>query len=246
MSVTGQVILIAGASSASGVRAAETLMSAGARVIAVGSHRGRLDAAFDRLPQVKTFVCALESSQSVHELAESIRTTWGPIDGLIHLVGGWRGGGGMLEQTDEDWHVLDAGFTTLRNTTRAFYKDLVASPAGRLAIVSSTAVDAPTAANANYAAAKAAAEAWVVATADGFHRDQAANRTTPVPQRAAAVRFVVKALVDPEMRTASPEKNFIGFTDVDVLARAFADLWSTDAAGLNGARLRLAPEPKTS
>lgn len=246
MSVTDRVILIAGASSASGVKAAETLLEAGARVIAVGSHRGRLDAAYDRLPRVKTFVCALESSRSVSELAVSIRNVWGPIDGLIHLVGGWKGGGGILDQTDEDWQSLDSGFTTLRNTTRVFYKDLVASPAGRLAIVSSTAVDAPTAANANYAAAKAAAEAWVAATADGFLREQAANRTTPVPQRAAAVRFVVKALVDPAMRAASPEKNFISYTDVDVLAKSFLELWDRDAAGLNGARLRLSLESKTS
>ncbi len=246
MSVSDRVILIAGATSAAGVKVAETLLDAGARVIAVGSNRSRLDDAYDRLPRVKTFVCALESSRSVGELGVSIRNVWGPIDGLIHLVGGYRGGGGMLEQTDEDWQALESGFTTLRNTTRAFYNDLVASPAGRLAIVSSTSVDNPTAANANYAAAKAAAEAWVSATADGFLRDQAARRIDPVPQRAAAVRFVVKALVNDEMRRESPTKNFISHTDIEVLATSILDLWDRDAAGLNGARLRLFLESKTS
>ena len=39
-------------------------------------------------------------------------------------------------------------------------------------MVSSTAVTAPSAGVASYAAAKAAAEAWTMAVADGFRRDQ--------------------------------------------------------------------------
>ena len=43
-------------------------------------------------------------------------------------------------------------------------------------MVSSTAVDKPTAGGASYVAAKAAAEAWTLAVADGFRSGQAGRR----------------------------------------------------------------------
>ncbi|MGA7205636.1 MAG: SDR family NAD(P)-dependent oxidoreductase, partial [Specibacter sp.] len=115
---------------------------------------------------------------------------------------------------------------TLRNTSREFYPDLAASAVGRLAIVSSTSVTAPTPGNANYAAVKAAAETWVQAVAAGFAAEGGA----------AAVVLVVKALVDDAMRAAAPERSFPGFTDVADLGHTVVKLFSTPAATLNGSR----------
>ena len=95
------------------------------------------------------------------------------------------------------------------------------------------AVSAPTAGNANYVAAKAAAEAWMLALADSFRpADQGAST-------AAAVIFAVKAFVDDAMRAASPTRAFPGCTDVEQLADAVIDLFSTDPATLNGSRIVL-------
>ena len=69
---------------------------------------------------------------------------------------------------------------TVRNVSRAFYDDLRASAAGRLVMVSSSAVEAPTWANANYAAAKAAAEAWAQSAASGFAKGGGAAAVTLV------------------------------------------------------------------
>jgi 3-oxoacyl-[acyl-carrier protein] reductase len=162
---------------------------------------------------------------------------------VIHLVGGWRGAKGITDQSDEDWAFLERGaITTVRNVTREFYGDLAASGAGRFAMVSSTAVSSPTAAAASYAATKAAAEAWTLAVADGFRRDQSAGPAAPggpAGLRSAAVIFVVKALVDARMRVRSPERKFPGFTDVEDLAAAAAGLFTSPAAELNGRRLLL-------
>ena len=153
---------------------------------------------------------------------------------------------GITDQSDEDWEFLERGaITTLRNVTRVFYDDLAASDAGRFAMVSSTAAGKPTAGGASYAAAKAAAEAWTLAVADGFQpRPVAAARTDPVEQRSAAVVFVVKALVDAAMRAKSPERRFPGFTDVEDLAAAAVGLFTSPAAELNGRRMLLGPEPR--
>ncbi|MFJ3490786.1 SDR family NAD(P)-dependent oxidoreductase [Leifsonia aquatica] len=214
----GRLVLIAGATSTSGEAVARALVTAGATVLAVGTREEALDALAAAVPGVDTRVCDLADRDAVAELAMRIHLKFGAVDGLIHLVGGWRGGGGLTGQTDEDWDFLERAFRTLRNTTRVFSDDLVASPAGRLAIVSSTAVDSPSAGGANYAAAKAAADAWTRAVAQGF-RKEAPN--------AAAVVFVVKTLSGLE----------------EQLADEVVRLWQSAPADLNGTRIALAANP---
>nr|WP_223695286.1 SDR family NAD(P)-dependent oxidoreductase [Leifsonia poae] len=209
---------MAGATSASGEAVARALVAAGATVLAVGTRPQALDALAAAVPGVDTRVCDLADRSAVAELAMRIHLKFGDIDGLVHLVGGWRGGGGIAGQSDDDWAFLERSFATLRNTSRVFYDDLVASPAGRLAIVSSTAVDRPAAGGANYAAAKAAADAWTRAIAQGF------AKTAP---NAAAAIFVVTTLAGLE----------------DELARRIVDLWSVEPTTVNGVRQVLTAPP---
>jgi NADP-dependent 3-hydroxy acid dehydrogenase YdfG len=190
---------------------ARALVAAGATVLAVGTRSEALDALAAAVPGVDTRVCDLSDRSAVAELAMRIHLTFPCIDGLIHLVGGWRGGGGIAGQTDEDWEFLERSFETLRNSSRIFYDDLVASPAGRLAIVSSTAVDRPYAGGANYAAAKAAADAWTRAIAQGFAKQ--------APDAAAAI-FVVNSLAGLE----------------NELGDRIVDLWAQDPSTINGVR----------
>ncbi len=218
--MAGRTVLIAGATSAAGLAVASELSDAGARVIAVGSNPDRLRSLLDRVPDAVTHVCDLSDFAAVTKLAATVRAEaahhgHGGIDGLIHLVGGWRGGGGLAGQTDDDWAFLHAHIvSTLRNTTRAFNGDLLASPAGRLAIVSSVSVDRPTPGGANYAAAKSAAETWTRAVGYGY-----AKAESP----AAAVIFVVSALEGLEAE----------------LAKRVVGLWEADAASVNNTRIPL-------
>lgn len=207
-----RLILIAGASSDSGHAVATRLMDAGNRVIAVGSRLRRLS----DTPATARYECDLSSASAVDMLAERVREEHGRLDGLVHLVGGWRAG-----RADDDWSwLMSRVVETLRNTSRAFYDDLAASQAGRLVMVSSTTVEKPTWSNANYAAAKAAAEAWARAAASGFAKGGVA----------ASVILAVRSLGEAE-----------GDTSVDALADRIATLWDEPAADLNGARITLRP-----
>ncbi|MDR6989327.1 NADP-dependent 3-hydroxy acid dehydrogenase YdfG [Paenarthrobacter nitroguajacolicus] len=235
--MTTLTILVTGGSSASGIAAARALGAAGHRVFTVGSDEVRIQAAASEAGNgVTPLVCDLADLGSVRALAEGLHSRGvDGVDGVIHLVGGWRGAKGIEDQSDEDWDAMErSAVTTLRNVSRVFYSQLEASPNGRLAMVSSTAASAPTAAAASYAAAKAAAEAWTLAVADGFRRMQAEE------QHSAAAIFVVKALVDPAMRAAHPERRFPGYTDVEDLAAAVVRLFGEPAANLNGQRIVLA------
>ncbi|MDN3937058.1 SDR family NAD(P)-dependent oxidoreductase [Arthrobacter sp. YD4] len=234
-------VLVAGGSGASGIAVARALRGAGHAVFTVGSDAARIAAAAAAAGEsVVPLTCDLADPAAVAALRADLAGRGVRLDGVIHLVGGWRGAKGIADQPDEDWDFLERNaVTTLRNVSRAFYDDLTASGTGRLAMVSSTTAAAPTAGAASYAAAKAAAEAWTLAVADGFRREQSGHKEHPVEQHSAAAVFVVKALVDDAMRAAAPERKFPGYTNVADLAAAVVRLFDTPAGELNGRRLPL-------
>lgn len=203
---SGRLVLLAGATSASGLTLARALLSAGARVIATGRSAERLQPLADAGAQAE--IADATSLADMTALAARI----GPMDAVVPLVGGWRGGGGLAGQSDEDFAALMPALDAVRATSRAFDTALQASDAGRFAIVSSTAVARPLAGGANYAAVKAASEAWARGVAQGFAK---AARESGQPLRAASVVFRAKAL------------------DADALAARIVGLWDEDAADLN-------------
>lgn len=212
MSAAGRTVVLAGATSAAGQSIAVTLLEAGARVIATGRSTDRLEPL--RTLGAGTVVADATALTSMQELAERL----GSVDAVIPLVGGWRGGGGLAAQSDDDLAALLPALDAVRATSRAFDRALQSSDAGRFAIVSSTAVARPLAGGANYAAVKSASEAWARAVAHGYAKTA---RDAGTPLRAASVIFRVKAL------------------DPDSLARAVLALWDEDAAGLNDRILTL-------
>jgi NAD(P)-dependent dehydrogenase (short-subunit alcohol dehydrogenase family) len=154
----------------------------------------------------------------------------GRVDGLVHLVGGWRGGVHLAEADLADWDLLhDLLIRTVQHTSRAAYEPLRRSPGGRYVLISSIQATRPTADNSCYAAAKAAAEAWTLSLADAF-------KGSP----AAATIVVLKALLTPTMRQAKPDAKFTGYTGVDELADVVGGLWERSTDEVNGERVWLA------
>ena len=149
------------------------------------------------------------------------------VTGVVHLVGGWRGGTPLPEAPLADWDALhDLLVRTVQHTTRAFAPALkAAGERGRFVVIGAKAARAPTSTNAAYASAKAAAEAWTLAFADELSET-----------RGTANILVVNAIVTDEMRAADPAKAFRTFTDARHMADAIAFLVSESAAAMNGRR----------
>jgi 3-oxoacyl-[acyl-carrier protein] reductase len=204
----GRIIVVTGATGDSGKAVAAALEAAGDTVVAIGSSEDRLAA----VTASARFACDLTDVPAVAELATRVRDEVGPVDGLVHLVGGWRGG-----HAPEDWDWLEPRIlTTLRAATLAFHDDLSASPCGRLVVIGSASSAKPTWGGANYTTLKAAADAWVAGVASGWRKAGSG----------AAVTLVVRSIGE-------------GGTAVETIAQTIRPLWDLAAADLNGIRIDL-------
>ncbi|MCX5401594.1 SDR family NAD(P)-dependent oxidoreductase [Streptomyces sp. NBC_00102] len=241
----GAVIAVAGAAGPAGRATLLRLAEAGATVVGADAHPERLAEAVDAAryahggASVTGETVDLLDPAAAREWADKTETEFGRIDGLVHLVGGWRGSANFAETNLSDWDALERLLIrTVQSTSLAFQAGLERSDRGRYVLISASGATRPTAGNAAYAAAKAAAEAWTLALADAFRK--AGGEEGP---RTAAAILVVKALVHDAMRAERPTAKFAGFTDVKELAEAIAGVWERPAPDVNGKRLWLTPQP---
>jgi NAD(P)-dependent dehydrogenase (short-subunit alcohol dehydrogenase family) len=232
-SLADRVVAIAGVGGGLGPLVAGRLAAAGATVAGTDRNQDLLDS----LPAELGISAEHWDGRAVDLLDEDAARQWcaalverfGRVDGLVHLVGGWRGGQPLHEAPLADWDLLhDLLIRTVQHTTRAFHDQIAASEHGRFVLVSAKQAQAPSNGNAAYAAAKAAAEAWTLALADGFE-----------PGRATANIVVVDAILTPRMREENPGKDFPTFTPAEHVAEAIGFLCSDAAAEMNGQRLPL-------
>ena len=215
------MIVVAGAGGSLGPHVARRLDADGYELALVDNHPERLEG----LPGTHQKVDLLDE-----EATKAFAASLDGVTGVVHLVGGWKGGTPLPEAPLEDWALLhDLLVRTVQHTTRAFAPALkAAGEKGRFVLVSSKQAQAPTSTNAAYAAAKAAAEAWTLAYADEL-----------TETHGTANILVVNAIVTPEMRAANPDKAYRTFTDARHMADAIGLLVSDAAAAMNGQRLSL-------
>ncbi|MEU6083036.1 SDR family NAD(P)-dependent oxidoreductase [Streptomyces sp. NPDC047108] len=244
-SLDGSVIAVAGAAGPAGRAALMRLAEHGATVVACDADPARLVEAVDAAryahggATVTGETVDLLDADATRAWADRTEKEFGRIDGLVHLVGGWRGSKTFADAPLADWeHLHNLLIRTVQHTSLAFHDALGRSGRGRYVLISAAGASKPTAGNAAYAAAKAAAEAWTLALADAFKKEGGESG----PQAAAAI-LVVKALVHDAMRAERPNAKFAGFTDVSDLAEAIVGVWDRPAEEVNGHRLWLTPQP---
>jgi NAD(P)-dependent dehydrogenase (short-subunit alcohol dehydrogenase family) len=232
-SLQGRVFAVAGIGGGLGPVVAARLAAAGATVAGTDRSGERLAeiGAELGLPAERWDGRAADllDEDATRAWCEALIGRFGRVDGLLHLVGGWRGGPPLHEAPLADWDLLhDLLIRTVQHTSRAFHDSLSAAEHGRFVLVSARQAQAPSNGSASYAAAKAAAEAWTLALADGFAGGQA-----------TANIVVVEAILTAQMRAADPGGDFAGFTPAEHIAEAIAFLCSDAADETNGQRLPL-------
>jgi len=226
----GRVIAVAGGTGNVGPTVVRRLAAAGARTCVCGRDRGSLEELAGEIgSSIDTDVVDLRDAAATRRWADDLAARHGHVDGVVQLVGGWRGGTPIEEAPLEDWDVLSTLLVrTLQHATQAFAPHLIASGRGRFVVIGAGQASAPTHPNASYAAAKAAADAWTLALADRF---KGTGSTANI--------VVVGAILTPAMRAESPDKDFSTFSPAEEIAGAISYLCSDEAASMNGQRLTL-------
>ena len=231
----GRVIAIAGAGGGLGPVVAKRLADAGASLALADRDQELADSAAQDLDppddRVDPQAADLLDESQANDWAAATAKRFGQVDGLLHLVGGYRGGEPINTFDLADYDFLHGLLVrTVQLTSRAFHSSLTASQHGRFVLVSAAAAQNPNNTNAAYASAKAAAETWTLALADSF---SGTNATANI--------IVVNAIDTPQMREESPGTQNPNFTPAEDLADAIAFLCSTSARRMNGQRLTLHP-----
>ena len=111
------------------------LAAAGATVVAADASAERLEPVVARArsprgrrQRAPADVVDLLDEQATRDWAAEVLAEFGRVDGLVHLVGGWRGGKSFTETDLADWALLqDLLIRTLQHTSLAFHDSLRAS-----------------------------------------------------------------------------------------------------------------------
>src|SRR5262245_12099414 len=121
----GRTIAIAGVGGGLGPLVAERLAADGANVAGTDRHQEVLDALPDEAGVSEDRwdgrAVDLLDEEAVRGWCAALVERFGRVDGLIHLVGGWRGGEPLHDAPLSDWDLLhDLLVRTVQHTTRAF------------------------------------------------------------------------------------------------------------------------------
>src|SRR5579862_8553231 len=147
-------VLITGAGGGLGTAVCEAFQESGATVIA--AYHSRLESK----PYV-TFSAELNTAEGCRAMIQQA-CEHGPIEALVHLVGGFRGGSPLAETTDSDWDMMmHVNLRIAFNAIRAALDPMLKSKRGRIVAIGAKAAVEASPNFAAYAVSKAALVALV-------------------------------------------------------------------------------------
>jgi len=232
-SPTDRVALVTGATGSLGRVVVRTFADDGWRLGLAGMDRDRLRDVADAAGLVDDrwapAVADLTDRSAAEAAVEDVVARLGRVDALLHLVGGYAGGGPIVDFADDDLRaMLDQHVWSTLNVTRAVVPGMVERGWGRVvAVIASSVVTTPPRLAA-YSVAKAAEETLLRTLA----REVAGAGVT------VNVIAVRKIDADREReRDASPKS--APWTTPAEIASTMRYLCSDEAAAVTGARIPL-------
>jgi len=169
----GRTIVITGATGVLGDLVAKTFAELGHNLALLGRNENKLDFLVRELnlPDERLYAQTIDllNESAVHDSAEAVRSKFGSVHALIHLVGGWAGGKTISESSTADFKsMLNQHVWTTFHLLQAFAPHIAASRWGRVIIVSKPETLKPSAKTALYTAAKSAQESLVLTLGEEY------------------------------------------------------------------------------
>jgi len=210
-------VLITGANGGLGTAVSQEFLAAGAKVIGV-AREWKQSAPFTTISGDVTTEAGCESM--VKQALEH-----GPIDALVHLVGGFAGGSPLTETTDQTWDsMMNINLRAAFCCMRAALKPMQAAGRGRIVAIGTRMAVEPSPNFAAYAVSKAALVALVkTVAAEGQKFGVTANAVLP------------STIDTPANRAAMPKADFSRWVAPQSIAKLLVFLASDAAADTSGA-----------
>jgi len=210
-------VLITGANGGLGTAVCQEFLSTGAKVIGVAL-QWKQPAPFTTISTDVTTEAGCDSM--VKQALEQ-----GPIDALVHLVGGFAGGSPVADTTDQTWDsMMNVNLRAAFCCIRAALKPMNAAGRGRIVAIGTRMAVEPSPNFAAYAVSKAALVALIkTVAAEGQKFGVTANVVLP------------STIDTPANRAAMPKADFSRWVAPQSIAKLLVFLTSEAAADTSGA-----------
>jgi len=236
--LSGEIVLVTGASRGIGAAIADELAAQGATVIGTATSDAGAAAIGERLAAVGGHGRMLDVTDgaSIEALVDDIAKQFGPVSILVNNAGITRDNL-LMRMKDEDWNaILDTNLTSVYRTSKAVMRAMMKARRGRIINIASVVGVTGNAGQANYAAAKAG----IIAFSKSLAKE--------IGSRGITVNVVAPGFIDTDMTKALPEAAREGLIGqialgrlgepVDI-ARAVAFLAGPSAAYITGETLHV-------
>ncbi len=157
LNLTGEIVLVTGASRGIGAAIADTLAAYGAQVIGTATTEAGAQAISARMAETGGVgkVLNVTDSASVDALVDDIAKSIGPISILVNNAGITRDQI-LMRMKDEDWDVIiNTNLSSVFRTSKAVMRGMLKARKGRIINIASVIGLTGNAGQSNYAAAKA-------------------------------------------------------------------------------------------
>lgn len=210
-------VLITGAGGGLGSAVCRVFADSGANVVGV-------ERAWRQPPSFTSITADLTTAEGCEAMvAEALKH--GPIDALVHLIGGFAGGTPLVETTDATWdQMMNINLRVAFLTLRAVLKPMIAAHRGRIVAIGSRAGVESSPNLTAYAVSKAAVIALVKNIA-AETRDQGITANVVLPS----------TIDTPANRKAMPQSDFSRWVAPESIAKLLLHLTSDDSGDISGA-----------
>lgn len=196
MDLTGEVVLVTGASRGIGAAIADLLAARGATVVGTATTEAGAQAITDRMAAVGGLgkVLNVTDSACVEAVIEEIGKTIGPVSVLVNNAGITRDQI-LMRMKDEDWNtILDTNLSSVYRTSKAVMRGMMKARKGRIINIASVIGLTGNAGQSNYAAAKAG----IIAFSKSLAKE--------IGSRGITVNVVAPGFIQTDMTDALPEE----------------------------------------
>jgi NAD(P)-dependent dehydrogenase (short-subunit alcohol dehydrogenase family) len=226
-----KVALITGATGAVGNVVSARMAEAGYRLVLTARGKETLEKLAEQLKANKnwviTYAADITDPDSVAKLVETARRTWGGVDILVNIAGGWKGGKLFEEVTDEEWDAaLRLNLQTAFLINRAVIPHMAQQKWGRIINFASKAAVSPGPRQAAYNVSKAAVIVLTQSIAAEYRR------------KGVAANVILPSIIDtPANREQMPDMDYSRWVTPEQLAELILFLCTEEGGSLHGASI---------